>query len=87
MPVRVGSSRRADYHGASGDLTELGTHLRDFVALRADALVLADSPRALMVYQHATTVEDRAIADRLSGLVDAHRAMTDGNDYSDGRRG
>ncbi|MGH3871739.1 MAG: hypothetical protein ACRDSR_09540 [Pseudonocardiaceae bacterium] len=50
-------------------------------------MVLADSPRALMVYQHATTVEDRAIADRLSGLVDAHRAMTDGNDYSDGRRG
>ena len=31
-----------------------------------------DSPRAAMIYQHATTVEDRAIADRLSGLVKAH---------------
>jgi hypothetical protein len=31
-----------------------------------------DSPRAALIYQHATTVEDRAIADRLSGLVDAH---------------
>ena len=30
-----------------------------------------------MIYQHATTVEDRAIADRLSGLVDAHRAESD----------
>jgi hypothetical protein len=33
-----------------------------------------DSPQAAMIYQHATTVEDRAIASRLSGLVDAHRA-------------
>jgi hypothetical protein len=33
-----------------------------------------DSPRAAMIYQHATTVEDRAIADRLSGLVEVHRA-------------
>jgi hypothetical protein len=32
-----------------------------------------DNPRAAMNYQHATTIEDRAIADRLSGLVDAHR--------------
>jgi len=30
-----------------------------------------------MIYQHATTVEDRAIADRLSGLVDAHRAESE----------
>ncbi len=33
-----------------------------------------DSPRAAMIYQHATTVEDQAIAARLSSLVDAHRA-------------
>ncbi|HXT43054.1 MAG TPA: hypothetical protein VN748_02925 [Pseudonocardiaceae bacterium] len=30
-----------------------------------------------MIDQHATTVEDRAIADRLSGLVDAHRGEFD----------
>jgi hypothetical protein len=29
------------------------------------------------IYQHATTVEDRVIADRLSGLVDAHRGESD----------
>lgn len=45
------------------------------------------SPPPAMIYQHATTVEDRAIADRLSGLVDAHRAEsddTDGADFSAG---
>jgi hypothetical protein len=36
-----------------------------------------DSPRAVMIYQHATTVEDRAITDRLSGLIDAHRGEFD----------
>jgi hypothetical protein len=36
-----------------------------------------DSPRAAMIYQHATTVEDRRSADRLSGLVDAHRGEPD----------
>jgi hypothetical protein len=29
-----------------------------------------DSPRVAMTFQHATTVEDRVIADCLSGLVD-----------------
>lgn len=36
-----------------------------------------DSPRAAMIYQHATTVEDQGIADRLSGLVEAHRGESD----------
>jgi hypothetical protein len=35
------------------------------------------SRRPGRVKQHATTVEDRAIADRLSDLVDAHRAESD----------
>lgn len=42
-----------------------------------------DSPRAAMIYQHATTVEDRAIADRLSGLVDAHRDKSEDTDDKD----
>jgi hypothetical protein len=51
-----------------------------------------DSPRAAMIYQHATTVEDRAIANWLSGLVDAHRAeseetTTQTDDVDDGNNG
>ena len=42
-----------------------------------------DSRRAAMIYQHATTVEDRAIADRLSGLVDAHRTESDDADEAE----
>ncbi len=68
-------------------------HLRDFVAPASDAG--HDSPRAAMVYQHATTVEDRAIADRLSLLVDAHRGESEdthgpddpGDDDDDGDDG
>lgn len=36
-----------------------------------------------MIYQHAITVEDRAIAARLSGLVDAHRAEPEDVDGAD----
>jgi hypothetical protein len=36
-----------------------------------------------MIYQHATTVEDRAIADRLSGLVDAHRGESEDTDEAE----
>ena len=43
-----------------------------------------DSPRAAMIYQHATTVEDQAIADRLSGLVNAHRTAESDEDDLDG---
>jgi len=39
-----------------------------------------DSPRAAMIYQHATTVGDRAIVDRLSGLVKAHRVESGDED-------
>ena len=46
-----------------------GASLRDLMTRMGH-----DSPRAAMIYQHATSVEDRAIADRLSGLVDAHRS-------------
>lgn len=42
-----------------------------------------DSPRAASIYQHATTAEDQAIADRLSGLVDAHLGDTDEDDQDD----
>lgn len=41
------------------------------------------SPRAAMIYQNATTIEDRAIADRLSGLVDAHRNESEDTDRAD----
>ncbi len=41
------------------------------------------TPPPAMIYQHATTVEDRTIADRLSGLVDAHRAESDDPDGAD----
>ncbi|MGH3984312.1 MAG: hypothetical protein ACRDST_16920 [Pseudonocardiaceae bacterium] len=36
-----------------------------------------------MIYQHDTTVEDRAIADRLSGLVDAHQGESEDIDEAD----
>jgi hypothetical protein len=39
-----------------------------------------DSPRAAMIYQYATTVKDRAIADQLSGLVNAHRVESGDKD-------
>lgn len=45
------------------------------------------TPPPAIIYQHATTVDDRAIADRLSGLDDAHCAKsedTDGADFSAG---
>ncbi|MGH3854915.1 MAG: tyrosine-type recombinase/integrase [Pseudonocardiaceae bacterium] len=53
-------------------LTAPGASLRDLMTRMGH-----DSPQAAMIYQHATTVTDRAIADRLSGLVDAHRAESD----------
>jgi len=61
-----------DLRHTGNTLAAPGASLRDLMTRMGH-----DSPRAAMIYQHATTVEDRAIADRLSGLVDAHHAMSD----------
>jgi hypothetical protein len=37
-----------------------------------------DSPRAAMIYQHATREADRVIADELSALVLQHRSVEPG---------
>jgi hypothetical protein len=55
-----------------------GASLRDLMTRMGH-----DSPRAAMIYQHATTVEDQAIANRLSGLVDAHRDKSEDTDGED----
>jgi integrase len=61
-----------DLRHTGNTLAAPGASLRDLMTRMGH-----DSPRAAMIYQHATTVEDRAIADRLSGLVDAHRTKSD----------
>ncbi|MGH3832275.1 MAG: tyrosine-type recombinase/integrase [Pseudonocardiaceae bacterium] len=61
-----------DLRHTGNTLAAPGASLRDLMTRMGH-----DSPRAAMIYQHATTVEDQAIADRLSGLVDAHRAESD----------
>lgn len=40
-----------------------------------------------LIDQHATTAEDQAIADRLSGLVDAYRGDPDEDDQDDDDEG
>lgn len=67
--IGVPSLRFHDLRHTGNTLAAPGASLRDLMTRMGH-----DSPRAAMIYQHATTVEDRAIADRLSGLVDAHRA-------------
>ena len=67
--IGVPGLRFHDLRHTGNTLAAPGTSLRDLMTRMGH-----DSPRAAMIYQHATTVEDRAIADRLSGLVDAHRA-------------
>jgi integrase len=61
-----------DLRHTGNTLAAPGASLRDLMTRMGH-----DSPRAALIYQHATTVEDRAIADRLSGLVDAHRAESE----------
>ncbi|MGH3928827.1 MAG: tyrosine-type recombinase/integrase, partial [Pseudonocardiaceae bacterium] len=69
-----------DLRHTGNTLAAPGASLRDLMTRMGH-----DSPRAAMIYQHATAVEDRAIADRLSGLVDAHRAEAgDPTSQSDG---
>ena len=48
-----------------------------------------DDMRAALIYQRATSEADRLIADRLSGLVDQHRAgeNDDPDDEDDGLSG
>lgn len=67
-----------DLRHTGNTLAAPGASLRDLMTRMGH-----DSPRAAMIYQHATTVEDRAIADRLSGLVDAHRAESEDIDGTD----
>ena len=64
--------RFRDLRHTGNTLAAPGASLRDLMTRMGH-----DSPRAAMIYQHATTVEDRVIADRLSGLVDAHRTESD----------
>ena len=79
-----------DLRHTGNTLAAPGASLRDLMTRMGH-----DSPRAAMIYQHATTVEDRAIADRLSGLVDAHHAESnatttqpgDADDDDDGSTG
>jgi len=67
--VGVPGLRFHDLRHTGNTLAAPGASLRDLMTRMGH-----DSPRAAMIYQHATSVEDRAIADRLSGLVDAHRS-------------
>jgi integrase len=64
-----------DLRHTGNTLAAPGASLRDLMTRMGH-----DSPRAAMIYQHATTVEDRAIADRLSGLVKAHRVESGDKD-------
>jgi integrase len=67
-----------DLRHTGNTLAAPGASLRDLMTRMGH-----DSPRAAMIYQHATTVEDQAIADRLSGLVDAHRDKSEDTDGED----
>jgi hypothetical protein len=67
-----------DLRHTGNTLAAPGASLRDLMTRMGH-----DSPRAAMIYQHATTVEDKAIADRLSNLVDAHRAESEQADDED----
>jgi integrase len=71
-----------DLRHTGNTLAAPGASLRDLMTRMGH-----DSPLAALIYQHATTVEDRAIADRLSGLVDAHRAESEdaNTDDAEGR--
>jgi hypothetical protein len=65
-PVMVSGSQ--DVVISAGVVVAPGASLRDLTTRMGH-----DNPRAVMNYQHAITIEDRAIAARLSGLIDAHR--------------
>jgi integrase len=67
-----------DLRHTGNTLAAPGASLRDLMTRMGH-----DSPRAAMIYQHSTTIEDRAIADRLSGLVDAHRNESEDIDRAD----
>lgn len=67
-----------DLRHTGNTLAAPGASLRDLMTRMGH-----DSPRAAMIYQHATTVEDQAIADRLSGLVVSHRAESNEDDPDD----
>ncbi len=74
---RESASPRHSPNGAPGRLSICATDARQHGLRDLMTRMGHDSPRAAMIYQHVTTVEDRAIADRLSSLVDAHRAESD----------
>jgi Phage integrase family len=77
--IEAPDPRFHDLRHTGNTLAAPGASLRDLMTRMGH-----DSPRAAMIYQHATTVEDRAIADRLSGLVDGHRAESKDTDGADG---
>jgi integrase len=76
--IGVPNLRFHDLRHTGNTLAAPGASLRDLMTRMGH-----DSPRAAMIYQHATTIEDRAIADRLSGLVDAHRGKSEDTDGID----
>ena len=79
--IGVPNLRFHDLRHTGNTLAAPGASLRDLMTRMGH-----DSPRAAMIYQHATTVEDRAIADRLSGLVKAHRVES-GDEDDEGDNG
>jgi integrase len=70
--IGVPSLRFHDLRHTGNTLAAPGASLRDLMTRMGH-----DSPRAAMIYRHPTTVEDRAIVDRLSGLVDTNRGEFD----------
>jgi integrase len=67
-----------DLRHTGNTLAAPGASLRDLMTRMGH-----DSPRAAMIYQHATTVEDLAIADRLSSLVNEHRDKSEDTNGKD----
>jgi hypothetical protein len=79
MVVAVGLPAGFHFH----DLRHTGNHLVAGSGATTRELMHRmghGSMRAALIYQHATTDRDRAIADALSDVVDAGRAEDDGSD-------
>lgn len=68
MKISVPNLRVHDLRQTGNTLAAPGAGLRDLMTRMGH-----DSPRAALIYLHATSEADQAIADRLSGLVQRHR--------------
>jgi hypothetical protein len=55
-------------HSGNTLASKTGASLRDLMVRMGH-----DNPRAALIYQHASSEADRAIADAVSAVVDAHR--------------